>query len=461
MKGIKIIAAAVFLLFAALLPDPGWARPVWEESGTVDISTGTREFRTVRADLSDPSIEIRTVLARGAVGQTSPLAEMASAAGASAAINGTFFNAYTDNQPQGTILTDGACHHLADGATIGFTGGGALADRLRPEIKGGINGSRQWPNNWYAWSVNSPKGESEAIVIYTPSFGGGVTKPPHHISVVVRAGVVSQIVPGSAEIPPDGYVIGFGPGSAGDAGRFKVGNKVEYSLNLGPGWDRVKHALSAGPLLLKGGRVVLDYDGMGDPKITTYSGARSFIGVTRGNVLVMGTTPAATVSELAEITKALGLSEAMNLDGGASSGLYLDGGYITRPGRSLSNCLVVLEKPRPALKILVNGYPVTGFSPYVVPPGVTMAPVRGLFEKMGARVSWDGASQTVTVSMRSGEVSLQVGNPAGKVNGKAAAMIRPAEIKDGRTYIPLRFIAENLGARVEWDERTSTVSLYF
>ena len=203
----------------------------------------------------------------------------------------------------------------------------------------------------------------------------------------------------------------------------------------------------------------MDYDGMGDPKITTYSGARSFIGVTGDNVLVMGATPAATIKELAEITRALGLSGAMNLDGGASSGLLFDGRYITQPGRSLSNCLVVVEKPLKPVNIQVNGQPVTGFSPYIAPPGITMVPVRGLFEKVGAGVQWDGTTRTVTVSTGTAVVSLQVGSSAGMVNGRAAAMPRPAEIMDGRTYIPLRFIAENLGARVQWDEGTATVRI--
>lgn len=459
MRVFKIFTAFLFLLLTAVFPAPGQARGVWEETRQVEISAGAREVRTVRVNLSDPSVEVRPVLAGGAVGLTAPLSEMASGAGAVAAINGTFFNAYSDNQPQGTVMIDEFCHHLADGATIGFTGAGAVVDRLRPEIKGGINGSRQWPNGWYAWSVNSPKAEGEAIVVYTPSFSAGVSRPPGYKSVVVRSGVVTGIESGVAGIPSDGYVIGFGPGSAGDAGKFRVGDGVEYSVNLGSGWDRLKHAISAGPLLLKGGRIVLDYDGMEDPKITTYSGARSFIGVTGDNLLVMGTTPAATIKELAEITRVLGLTEAMNLDGGASSGLLFEGRYITQPGRSLSNCLVVVEKPLQQVKIQVNGEPVTGFSPYIAPPGITMVPVRGLFEKVGAGVQWNEATRTVTVSTRSAVISLQVGSSTGMVNGRPAAMPRPAEIMDGRTYIPLRFIAENLGARVLWDEGAATVRI--
>jgi len=323
------------------------------------------------------------------------------------------------------------------------------------EIKGGINGSRLWPNSWYAWSVNSPKSDGEAIVIYTPEFAGGISKPPNSRSVVVSGGLVTQIVQGSARIPSDGYVIGFGPGSTGDASRFKVGDRVEYSVVLGYGWEGVKNAISAGPLLLKGGQVVLNFgaDGMSDPKITTQKGARSFIGRTWNNVLVMGTTPSATVRELAEITKALGLADAMNLDGGASSGLYFDGRYLTPPGRNLSNCLAIIKR----VGVVVNGLRITGFSPYVAPPGITMVPVRGVFEKVGADVSWEDYSQTVTVRMKTAVVILKVGSSSGLVNGREVQLTRPAEIKDGRTYIPLRFVAENLGGQVTWDQNSDVV----
>lgn len=80
---------------------------------------------------------------------------------------------------------------------------------------------------------------------------------------------------------------------------------------------------------------------MRDPKITSNSGARSLIGVNSSNQLVMATVPRATVRQLAEIARNMGLIQAMNLDGGASSGLYYGGKYLTSPGRSLSNCIVV------------------------------------------------------------------------------------------------------------------------
>jgi len=55
-------------------------------------------------------------------------------------------------------------------------------------------------------------------------------------------------------------------------------------------------------------------------------------------------TCSATVRQLADIMKALGAYDAMNLDGGASSGLWVQGKYLVQPGRSISNALLILKK---------------------------------------------------------------------------------------------------------------------
>lgn len=91
------------------------------------------------------------------------------------------------------------------------------------------------------------------------------------------------------------------------------------------------------------GKVSLDVIGEGfrDPKILKNGGARSALGITRDHRLILLTTGGATIPQLAEIMKQAGAWQAMNLDGGASSGLWAEGKYLTKPGRKLSNALVV------------------------------------------------------------------------------------------------------------------------
>lgn len=105
----------------------------------------------------------------------------------------------------------------------------------------------------------------------------------------------------------------------------------------------IRGALQAGPRLLVDGKVSLDVkaEGFKDPKILTGGGARSALGLTRDHKLILLTTSGATIPQLAEMMKQAGAYQAMNLDGGASSGLYYNGKYLTTPGRQISNALVV------------------------------------------------------------------------------------------------------------------------
>ena len=104
-------------------------------------------------------------------------------------------------------------------------------------------------------------------------------------------------------------------------------------------------AVGAGPRLLTRGRPTVNAasEGFSHEKILSLSAGRSMIGVTRDGWLVMATA-AGTVPEMAGVMKALGATDAMALDGGASSGLWAEGRYLTVPGRLISNALLVLRR---------------------------------------------------------------------------------------------------------------------
>ena len=110
-------------------------------------------------------------------------------------------------------------------------------------------------------------------------------------------------------------------------------------------WPKVREGIGCGPRLLTDGRVKLDMRGekFTDPKVLSLSTERSAVGVTRDRQLLLVTT-SGTIPQLAAIMKSLGAYQAMNLDGGASSGLWLRGRYLRSPGRNLSNCLLILPR---------------------------------------------------------------------------------------------------------------------
>ncbi|MBR5539491.1 MAG: metallophosphoesterase [Clostridia bacterium] len=89
----------------------------------------------------------------------------------------------------------------------------------------------------------------------------------------------------------------------------------------------------------------------------------------------------------------------------------------------------------------------------------TMLPVRFVAENLGATVGWDAATQTVTVKGELATIEIKIGSPFGKVNGENFVLDSPAFIENSRTYLPVRVVAEKLGADVAWDDATKTATL--
>ena len=93
----------------------------------------------------------------------------------------------------------------------------------------------------------------------------------------------------------------------------------------------------------------------------------------------------------------------------------------------------------------------------------TMLPARFVAENLGAKVEWDGEKQLVTITgknLKTDEnvtILITIGSATVKVNGKEIKLDSPAFIENDRTYTPIRFIAESLGASVEWVEKDQKV----
>ncbi|MFZ5644708.1 MAG: stalk domain-containing protein [Bacillota bacterium] len=99
--------------------------------------------------------------------------------------------------------------------------------------------------------------------------------------------------------------------------------------------------------------------------------------------------------------------------------------------------------------------------------GRTMLPVRYVAEPLGASVAWDGASQKVTVTLGDKVIELWVGKNTARVNGREVMIdpgnpgVMPLTVPPGRTMLPVRFISENLGCQVEWDDVTQEARLTY
>jgi len=115
---------------------------------------------------------------------------------------------------------------------------------------------------------------------------------------------------------------------------------------------------------------------------------------------------------------------------------------------------------QPAITVLIDGRVLILDVPPVQVEGRVLVPLRGVFERLGARVTFDPAAQTVTATREAVTVILRLGSREARINDRIVLLDVPPLAVRGRTMVPLRFVSEALGARVDWDERTRTVQIF-
>ena len=95
--------------------------------------------------------------------------------------------------------------------------------------------------------------------------------------------------------------------------------------------------------------------------------------------------------------------------------------------------------------------------PFIDSNGRTLIPVRFVTESLGATVEWNEKYQEVKIKKDNVNISIMINDRDIVVNGRIKTMDTKAIIKDGRTFVPIRYVAEELGATVGWDPNTKTV----
>ncbi|WP_372994329.1 phosphodiester glycosidase family protein [Lutispora sp.] len=236
-------------------------------------------------------------------------------------------------------------------------------------------------NLFNVWYINSKPIDSTGVYLYTPERGSSLSVPEGK-AITVSNKRVSKIdlKTTNISIPKDGFVIYYGKDAANDDyinQRFAVGKTVDFfhkdtlvldtdniikkavadntaalaeaitqnteaaAIDI----QKVEHMISAGPYLVKDGKIIADAvaQGFKEDKITVNRAQRSAIGITKDNKLKLVTGGNLNMTELAQVMLELGCVKAMNLDGGASSALYAKGKMITAPGRKLNTVLMILD----------------------------------------------------------------------------------------------------------------------
>ena len=110
-----------------------------------------------------------------------------------------------------------------------------------------------------------------------------------------------------------------------------------------------------------------------------------------------------------------------------------------------------------SVSVIVNGQPMSFAVAPMVRAGRVFVPLRGIFERLGASVVYSNGQINATASGRS--ISLSIGSTQAAVNGQPQTIDVAPFIVGATTFVPLRFISQALGASVNWNDSTSTVTI--
>ena len=120
--------------------------------------------------------------------------------------------------------------------------------------------------------------------------------------------------------------------------------------------------------------------------------------------------------------------------------------------------LVKLKKPA-IMTVYLDGKKI-GFDRLPISEeGRMLVPLRAIFEALGAEITWDGDTQTVTAVKDGTTISLPLGDKNATKNGETIELEVPAKSVGGRTFVPVRFIADSFGVEVGWNDAMKQVIL--
>ena len=264
------------------------------------------------------------------------------------AVNGTYFKPQT-GVPLGTLMIDGKVYTgpVYDRVAMGIFDNGF--DMARVQFDSVLEGSK---NSVKVDNINQPRMLSTHVIAYSNDWGKtSPSSPKYGFQIALKDNKVVGASYSSLAIPEGGYVI-VGPAKLLRPLAFE--KKVKLKIGISPDWKNVKHIISGGPYLVKDSKVFVD---MTAQKLGSVGGKnpRTAIGYTKDNEMIMvtvdgreGSSVGMTLMQLAGFMKSLGCINAMNLDGGGSTVMFVNGHVVNKPqvrgGITLSNALVLSRK---------------------------------------------------------------------------------------------------------------------
>ena len=265
-----------------------------------------------------------------------------------AALNGTFFKPQT-GVPLGTLMINGKMYTgpIYDRVALGIFEDGY--DIARVQMNATLKAGKE---KIKVDNINQPRMLATYTLAYTSDWGKfAPPSPKYGAQIQITDGYVTAATTSTLEIPENGYVI-VAPSSV--LTNVKIGDKAELDIRTNPEWKNVKHIISGGPYLVKNNEVYVD---MTAEKLGAIGGKnpRSAIGYTKEGDLILvavdgreGSSVGMTLMQLANFMKSLNCENAINLDGGGSTVMYVNGKIVNNPqqkgGIPLSNAIVLSKK---------------------------------------------------------------------------------------------------------------------
>lgn len=299
----------------------------------------------INPDLN-PNIEVNPQLAStDKLTSKSTISSIAKRNNSIVAINGTYFKPQT-GVPLGTLMINKKLYTgpIYNRVAMGFFDNGY--DMARIELNAVIKTNK---GEIKIDNVNQPRMLSTYTLVYTSDWGNySPASPQYGMQIAVQNGKIIEISNQSVAIPKNGYVI-VGPKSKLE--KFTNAKHLNLNIKTIPNWENVNHIISGGPYLVKNNEVFID---IAEQKLLAIGSKnpRTAIGYTQDGNLILavidgreGASVGMTLRELANFMKSVGCVNAMNLDGGGSTVMYVNGKVVNMPkvkgGIALSNALTV------------------------------------------------------------------------------------------------------------------------
>ena len=331
----------------------------YQNSKIVEVEKGVKHVRMIRFYNNRPvrinvielsqgvndSLVIEPSIASETLANRSKIGKIAERENAIVAINGGYFKPQT-GVPLGTLMINKKIYTgpVYDRVAMGIFD--KSYDMARVQLKASVDtniGGLKIDN------INQPRMLSVHTIVYTKDWGE--TSPPcprYGKQIVVEDGKIVRVSYGANKIPQNGFVI---VGAEKNLNKIINAKRVKLNIKLSPEWKDVNHIISGGPYLIKNGEIYVD---MTAQKLASIGGRnpRTAIGYTKDNHLIMltadgreGASIGLTLMELANLMKEFGCFNAMNLDGGGSTVMYVNGQVVNKPavtgGIPLSHTLTV------------------------------------------------------------------------------------------------------------------------